>query len=83
MLIIWIIEFCSVGFTIKKAWGRFVVKKTVETMKNNYGVDYYKFNVDPTSFRLFMVAMVLGAFMLGLLIGASYAWAHLKRIKLL
>ena len=42
-------------------------------MKKDYGVDYYILDVDPTSFRLFMVAIVLGAFMLGLLIGASYA----------
>ena len=42
-------------------------------MKKNYGVDYYRLSVDRTSFRLFMVAVVLGAFMLGLLIGAACA----------
>lgn len=42
-------------------------------MKKNYGVDYYRLSVDRTSFGLFMVAVVLGTFMLGLLIGASCA----------
>lgn len=40
--------------------------------KNDY-LDYSIFNVDPTSFKLFIAAIVLMTFIFGLLVGASFS----------